>query len=626
MPSIGKVLCNAIIDVFAYAASYSCCKKKPHRDNPRLQEAAISQLGQDRLNPLSQPQRETGKLTAKLSPKATSSRALMSLAPPLSPRSIPQVIKEQFWGDYESEEAFRKEIFSEKWHMELHHNEAYTKFEAILPQFQSHLISKGSYAAFDNTSFLLLKNFLHIQNSGAELYTESLFVTHYHKGKVREYLLEAFMFFSPGTINQMAASIIDQLTENVLVTCFDTEASEKEKMPEYYFLFLDKVRPYSKVLLAGILSRQLDLVRKCLKADPRVDPNTPWRRYPILYRMAKQDLELLIKEKLISQDEIDRMVDHPLVEASQLMKDFDDLPLLREPHTLHDKDITKMTDEEFLSHFSAEHRQSFFISRKHRLIGRALIHHTTPLAKTRVVLEADPEFYYHANWVNEKQDIAAEAPKAGKLEGELWELDTRQAFWKMAWGTQRNLIVMLNQFVDGQCDQYFSGTYGKFKVEVVGEPKTEYISDLVGERIVKRIVKISHGDETREMTHLQVVGWWDGSVVFPDVLANLINIVQKQVVDKQLKNSGDILAHCMAGFGRTGTFYVTLRANQLLKQLSVPINNRTIRLVMKQVVTKLREERNYSVQTREQYQLIFEALQVLWDPKPKEEKKEEKKQ
>jgi protein tyrosine phosphatase len=200
-----------------------------------------------------------------------------------------------------------------------------------------------------------------------------------------------------------------------------------------------------------------------------------------------------------------------------------------------------------------------------------------PNGPTRFKIEADPTFYFNANWVLEGRAIACQGPLP-------WEIDE---FWRMAWEANVNTVVMLaNPIEKGahKCCKYWK----KFK-----HTKKTIVS-YGKERIVKRKIEVIRGNETRIFVQYHLKNWPDFKTVLPQTLGELVTLVAKR--------GGRILAHCSAGVGRTGTFLAAFEAFRKRTTAIYPIV-----LALRNPMTG----RVGSVQTPDQYRLVLKTAELL---------------
>ncbi|ESN90402.1 hypothetical protein HELRODRAFT_186608 [Helobdella robusta] len=103
--------------------------------------------------------------------------------------------------------------------------------------------------------------------------------------------------------------------------------------------------------------------------------------------------------------------------------------------------------------------------------------------------------------------------------------------------------------------------------------------------------------EKREVRQFQFTGWPDHGV--PDQPSPLL-IYMRRVKSSIPSDSGPIVVHCSAGVGRTGAFIVI---DSMLERIK---HEKTVDIYGH--VTCLRAQRNYMVQTEDQYVFIHDAL------------------
>lgn len=171
-------------------------------------------------------------------------------------------------------------------------------------------------------------------------------------------------------------------------------------------------------------------------------------------------------------------------------------------------------------------------------------------------------------------------------------------FWRMIWEMESSTIVMMTRLEERmrkKCDQYWPtrGTevYGLMTVTITATQELATYSI--------RTFQISMGgsNENREIKQLQFTAWPDHGV--PDNPAPFLQFLRRT---KSLTpvESGPVIVHCSAGVGRTGCYIVIdsmLERMQTEKMIDIYGH-----------VTCLRAQRNYMVQTEEQYVFIHDAL------------------
>ncbi|GIX68631.1 tyrosine-protein phosphatase Lar [Caerostris extrusa] len=173
-------------------------------------------------------------------------------------------------------------------------------------------------------------------------------------------------------------------------------------------------------------------------------------------------------------------------------------------------------------------------------------------------------------------------------------------FWRMVWEQRSATIVMMTKLEERtriKCDQYWpirgTETYGVMQVTLsdVQEVATYCIRTL-------HIMRLNQGvTEQREVRQFQFTAWPDHGV--PDHPTPFLMFL-KRVRGMNPPESGPMIVHCSAGVGRTGCFVVI---DSMLERLK---NESTVDIYGH--VTCLRAQRNYMVQTEDQYVFIHDAV------------------
>ncbi|CAF1146546.1 unnamed protein product [Rotaria sordida] len=171
-------------------------------------------------------------------------------------------------------------------------------------------------------------------------------------------------------------------------------------------------------------------------------------------------------------------------------------------------------------------------------------------------------------------------------------------FWRMIWETNSACIVMMTKLEERnrlKCDQYWPtrGTeiYGSIHVTL-----TDFI-ELASYSIRTFTIAWTGHPEKREIRHCQFTAWPDHGIL-EHATSFLMFVRRVKVLNPP--DAGPIVVHCSAGVGRTGCFVVI---DALLERLK---HEKTIDIYGH--VTLLRAQRNYIVQTEEQYIFIYEAI------------------
>ncbi|XP_061653487.1 receptor-type tyrosine-protein phosphatase S-like isoform X8 [Phyllopteryx taeniolatus] len=280
------------------------------------------------------------------------------------------------------------------------------------------------------------------------------------------------------------------------------------------------------------------------------------------------------------------MMSHPpipiseLAEHIELMKANDNLRLSQEYESIDPG-----------QQFTWEHSNLEVNKPKNRYANVIAYDHTRViLAPIEGVLGSD---YINANYIDgyRKQNayIATQGPLA----------ETFGDFWRMVWEQRAASVVMMTRLEEKsriKCDQYWpsrgTDTFGTIQVTLLDT--MELATFCV------RTVSLhkSGSSERREVRQFQFTAWPDHGV--PEYPTPFLNFLRR-VKACNPPDAGPIIAHCSAGVGRTGCFIVI---DAMLERIR---HERTADIYGH--VTLMRSQRNYMVQTEDQYSFIHEALQ-----------------
>ncbi|XP_074524005.1 protein tyrosine phosphatase receptor type Fa isoform X2 [Halichoeres trimaculatus] len=200
--------------------------------------------------------------------------------------------------------------------------------------------------------------------------------------------------------------------------------------------------------------------------------------------------------------------------------------------------------------------------------------------------------YINANYVDGHRKQNAYIATQGPLQ------ETLTDFWRMVWEQRTCTIVMMTRLEEKsrvKCDQYWPSrgtqTYGMIQVTLLETVELATYS-------LRTFSLYKHGSsEKRDVRQFQFMAWPDHGV--PEYPTPTIAFVRR-VKATNPSDAGPMVIHCSAGVGRAGCFIVIDAMLERMKQeKSVDIYG---------FVTCIRAQRNYMVQTEEQYIFIHEAL------------------
>ncbi|KAG1956638.1 protein tyrosine phosphatase, receptor type, D [Pimephales promelas] len=176
--------------------------------------------------------------------------------------------------------------------------------------------------------------------------------------------------------------------------------------------------------------------------------------------------------------------------------------------------------------------------------------------------------------------------------------DTFSDFWRMVWEQHTANIIMITKLEEksrNKCDQYWPSrgteTYGLMQVSLLDTVE-------LATYCVRTFALFKSGSgEKREVRQFQFTAWPDQGV--PEHPTPFLAFLRR-VKACNPPDAGPIAVHCSAGVGRTGCFIVIDAMLERVKQ------EKTIDVYGH--VTLMRSQRNYMVQTEEQYIFIYDAL------------------
>ncbi|XP_030194616.1 receptor-type tyrosine-protein phosphatase S isoform X22 [Gadus morhua] len=172
-------------------------------------------------------------------------------------------------------------------------------------------------------------------------------------------------------------------------------------------------------------------------------------------------------------------------------------------------------------------------------------------------------------------------------------------FWRMIWEQRSGNIVMMTKLEERsrvKCDQYWptrgTETYGLIQVTLLDTVE-------LATYCVRTFALYKNGSsEKREVRQFQFTAWPDHGV--PEHPTPFLAFLRR-VKACNPPDAGPMVVHCSAGVGRTGCFIVI---DAMLERIK---HEKTVDIYGH--VTLMRAQRNYMVQTEDQYVFIHDALQ-----------------
>ncbi|XP_038859210.1 receptor-type tyrosine-protein phosphatase F-like [Salvelinus namaycush] len=200
--------------------------------------------------------------------------------------------------------------------------------------------------------------------------------------------------------------------------------------------------------------------------------------------------------------------------------------------------------------------------------------------------------YINANYIDGYRKQNAYIATQGPLP------ETLSDFWRMVWEQRAHTIVMMTRLEEKsrvKCDQYWpvrgTETYGMIQVSMLDTVELATYS-------VRTFALYKNGSsEKREIRQFQFMAWPDHGV--PEYPTPILAFLRR-VKACNPPDAGPMVVHCSAGVGRTGCLIVIEAMLERMKhEKSVDVYGH---------VTCMRAQRNYMVQTEDQYVFIHEAL------------------
>uniref|UniRef100_A0A8C9WUI8 protein-tyrosine-phosphatase n=1 Tax=Sander lucioperca TaxID=283035 RepID=A0A8C9WUI8_SANLU len=279
------------------------------------------------------------------------------------------------------------------------------------------------------------------------------------------------------------------------------------------------------------------------------------------------------------------MMNHPpipiseLAEHTELLKANDNLKLSQEYESIDPG-----------QQFTWEHSNLEVNKPKNRYANViAYDHSRVILAPIEGITGSD---YINANYIDGYRKQNAYIATQGPLP------ETFGDFWRMVWEQRAATVVMMTRLEEKsriKCDQYWPSrgteTYGMTQVTLLDT------IELATFCVRTFSLHKNGSSEKREVRQFQFTAWPDHGV--PEYPTPFLAFLRR-VKTCNPPDAGPIIAHCSAGVGRTGCFIVI---DAMLERIK---HEKTVDIYGH--VTLMRSQRNYMVQTEDQYSFIHDAL------------------
>ncbi|XP_056302888.1 receptor-type tyrosine-protein phosphatase S [Danio aesculapii] len=279
------------------------------------------------------------------------------------------------------------------------------------------------------------------------------------------------------------------------------------------------------------------------------------------------------------------MMSHPPIPVSELPEHMERLKANDNLHLSQEYESIDPGQQ-----FTWEHSNLEVNKQKNRYANVIAYDHTRViLAPVDGIMGSD---YINANYIDGYRKQNAYIATQGPLP------ETFADFWRMVWEQRAASVVMMTRLEEKsrvKCDQYWpsrgTDSFGAVQVSLLDT------MELATFCVRTFSLHKNGSNERREVRQFQFTAWPDHGV--PEYPTPFLAFLRR-VKACNPPDAGPVIVHCSAGVGRTGCFIVIdAMLERLRQERAVDVYGH---------VTLMRSQRNYMVQTEDQYGFIHEAL------------------